>query len=143
MNLESAEARRRLEAARVAHLATVGEDGRPQVVPVAFATWDDTIAVAIDHKPKRTTDLQRLRNIRANPHVSVLADHYEERWESLWWVRADGRASIVEEPDGRAEPIRRLCAKYPQYRERVPEGPVIAITVTRWSGWAHSAAPSA
>ena len=137
MELDQEEARRRLQAARVARLATVGEAGRPHVVPVTFAAWDDTIAIAVDHKPKRTTDLQRLRNVRANPQVAVLVDHYEERWEHLWWVRADGRAEVVEDPDGRAAPVRRLCEKYPQYRDRPPEGPVIAITVTRWTGWRY------
>src|SRR5262245_51996297 len=125
MELDLEEARGRLRAARVARLATVGEDGRPHLVPVAFAAWDDAIAIAVDHKPKRTTELQRLRNIRANPHVAVLVDHYDERWEHLWWVRADGRAVVVEDEDGRAAPVRRLCEKYPQYRQRVPEGPVI------------------
>jgi len=28
--------------------------------------------------------------------VTLLVDHYHADWERLWWVRADGVASIVE-----------------------------------------------
>jgi hypothetical protein len=28
-----------------------------------------------------------------------------------------------------------LAAKYPQYREQPPPGPVIRIEVVRWTGW--------
>ena len=31
-----------------------------------------------------------------------------------------------------------LFGKYPQYREHVPEGPVILIAVTSWAGWAFA-----
>lgn len=137
MNLSEREARERLAAARVARLATVSGDGRPHVVPFTFAAVDDRILHAVDHKPKRTTDLRRLRNIRQNPRVSVLVDHYDdEAWEQLWWVRADGEARVIEDEAGRAEPVRLLREKYRQYREREPSGPVVEVRVTRWTGWA-------
>ncbi|MGH3927795.1 MAG: TIGR03668 family PPOX class F420-dependent oxidoreductase, partial [Pseudonocardiaceae bacterium] len=91
---------------------------------------------AVDAKPKRSTALRRLANIAANPRVAVLADHYEDDWHALWWVRADGTGRIVDaqEPEGR-DAIARLVARYPQYREHPPRGPVVAIDVARWSGW--------
>ncbi|HXM58866.1 MAG TPA: TIGR03668 family PPOX class F420-dependent oxidoreductase [Candidatus Dormibacteraeota bacterium] len=138
MTLTEPEARARLAAARVARLATADEGGRPHVVPVTFDVRGDSIVIAVDHKPKRTPDLKRLRNIRANPRVSVLADHYEEDWTRLWWVRADGVAALLEDAAGRAEPVARLCGKYPQYRERPPEGPVIAIAIDAVSGWSYA-----
>lgn len=142
MNLGSEEARTRLTRARVARLATADEQGRPHVVPVTFTAFDDAIAIAIDSKPKRTTDLKRLRNIRVNPRVSVLADHYEDDWPALWWARADGTARILESGDAtRQAAIERLVDKYPQYREQVPEGPVILVAVTSWSGWAFASRP--
>jgi PPOX class probable F420-dependent enzyme len=139
VNLAEDEARSRLAAARVARLATVNARGAPHLVPVTFAAAGDRIVTAVDHKPKRTTDLARLRNLRARPHVCVLADHYEERWEALWWVRADGVARILaagEEDAERDAALDLLGAKYPRYRERRPEGPVISVTVERWTGWA-------
>lgn len=139
MELSEREARRRLTLARVARLATADTSGRPHVVPFTFAAAGDLVLHAVDHKPKRTTDLRRLRNIRENPRVSVLVDVYDEDWEKLWWVRADGEARVIEDEAERAEPVRLLREKYPQYRERAPAGPVVEVRVTRWTGWAYRA----
>ena len=79
----------------VARLATADATGRPHVVPICFVVDGDTLYFAVDAKPKRTTDLKRLRNIAANPAVSVLFDHYEDDWSKLWWVRVDGAARLV------------------------------------------------
>jgi PPOX class probable F420-dependent enzyme len=138
VNLADDDARSRLAAARVARLATVDARGRPHLVPITFAAEGDCIVTAVDHKPKRDADLRRLRNIRAQPRVTVLADHYEERWEALWWVRADGAARILGEAEAeeRAAALRLLLVKYPQYRDRPPAGPVIRIDVDGWTGWA-------
>jgi PPOX class probable F420-dependent enzyme len=138
MDLSEREARVRLARARIAYLATANADGRPHVVPFTFAAVDDLILHAVDHKPKRTTDLRRLRNVRENPRVSVLVDHYDDdEWARLWWVRADGEARVIEDEEGRAEPVRLLREKYRQYREHEPAGPVVEIRVTRWTGWAY------
>jgi PPOX class probable F420-dependent enzyme len=140
MRLPPHQARDRLATARVARLATVDGQGQPHLVPVTFAVLGERIVIAVDHKPKRTTDLRRLRNIRANPRVAVLADHYEEAWDRLWWARADGTARILGDGGERAEALRRLEERYPQYRERPPGGPVIAVDVSRWSGWTYAEA---
>jgi PPOX class probable F420-dependent enzyme len=120
-------------------MATVTEAGRPHIVPVTFAVDGNYIYTAVDAKPKNETaarGLQRLRNIQAEPRVAVLADHYADDWTSLWWVRADGRASIVTEPHLVTRPITLLTERYPQYRDVALPGPVIGIRVERWSGWA-------
>src|SRR5881296_3758254 len=87
--------RRHIADAAVARLATADAHGKPHVVPISFALDDDTLYFAVDTKPKRTADLKRLRNIAANPAVSVLFDHYEDDWSRLWWVRADGTARVI------------------------------------------------
>lgn len=133
MRLDPREARTRFAAARVARLATVSADGRPHLVPVTFAVSGDEIVFAVDHKPKSTTALRRLANIAANPQVSFLADAYEEDWTRLWWSRADGTAAIE---DSAPKAVELLRAKYEQYADRAPEGPVVITRVTRWSGWA-------
>jgi PPOX class probable F420-dependent enzyme len=138
VNLPADRSRHLLASARVARLATVDERGQPHLVPVTFATAGDTVVIPVDHKPKRTTDLRRLRNIRGNPRVSVLADHYDDDWQRLWWARADGTARILEGGEERAEALHRLAQRYPQYREHPPDGPVIAVDVARWSGWAYA-----
>jgi PPOX class probable F420-dependent enzyme len=135
------EARERFAAARVARLATAGADGRPHLVPVVFAVSADTVYMAIDDvKPKATLRVRRLANIAANPAVALLADHYDDDWSALWWVRADGHARLLEPADDEAARARTLLAdRYPQYRAQPPPGVVIAVDVARWSGWSASA----
>ena len=127
-------------AARVARLATAGSDSQPHLVPVTFAVDGERIYIAVDHKPKTTPNLRRLRNIRENPQVAVLADHYAEDWDELWWVRVDGRAHIVGDDDSMRHPLDVLAERYEQYRESRPAGPVIVIDAERWAGWASAEA---
>ncbi|WP_158891731.1 TIGR03668 family PPOX class F420-dependent oxidoreductase [Amycolatopsis anabasis] len=137
MRLAEEIAREWFAAARVARLATADEHGVPHLVPVTFAVPErDVIVFAVDHKPKSSTNLRRLRNIEANPAVGFLADAYDEDWSRLWWVRADGVARILTED--RATSIAALRAKYPQYREHPPRGAVVRTEVTAWRGWAAS-----
>ena len=130
--------RRRLVEARVARLATADGKGRPHVVPITFAVDADTLYFAVDAKRKRSTDLQRLRNIAANPAVSVLVDHYEDDWERLWWVRVDGTARVVADPAQADSALALLAAKYEQYRGTPPPGPVVRIDIGRMSGWSSA-----
>lgn len=139
MNLDADESRGRFTNARAARLATVSADGKPHLVPVTFAVDGDRVLIAIDSKPKRSMDLKRLRNIEANPNVSLLADEYDDDWSQLWWARADGTAQILGAGSGKADAsIRLLQQRYPQYVDDVPRGPVIEVTVTRWSGWSFT-----
>jgi len=138
VRIEAEAARRRLGSARVAVLATISEAGRPHLVPCTFAQDGDVIYTAVDAKPKSTRDLRRLSNIRRDPRVSVLADGYDEDWTALWWVRADGAAAIIDDPAEMTGPLLLLAGRYPQYQASPPAGPVIAIVVTRWTGWSAS-----
>jgi PPOX class probable F420-dependent enzyme len=106
---------------------------------VTFAVEGDTIYTAVDQKPKSGANLKRLRNIAENPWVTMLADHYSDDWDTLWWVRADGQAEVLADQPRMAAPLNLLAEWYWQYRQAPPTGPVIAISVERWSGW--SAAP--
>ncbi|GAA4579800.1 TIGR03668 family PPOX class F420-dependent oxidoreductase [Planotetraspora phitsanulokensis] len=135
-------ARELFAAARVARLATVGAEEAaaavPRLVPVTFAVVGDLVVTAVDHKPKETADLRRLRDIAGNPRVCLLADHYEDDWERLWWARADGLARVVERGPDRDRAVEWLVAKYAQYGDRPPAGPAVLVEVARWSGWAYS-----
>lgn len=132
--------RERVGAARVARLATVDAEGRPHLVPVCFVLLGDVVYSAVDDKPKRHPSLRRLANIEATGRASVLVDEYREDWSALWWVRLDGTGRAVEDPAERARAVAALCAKYPQYTTQPPTGPVLAVTIERWSAW--SASPS-
>jgi PPOX class probable F420-dependent enzyme len=135
VRLTEEEAQRRLARARVARLATAGGDGQPHLVPVTFAVDGDLIYTAVDYKPKKSANLRRLRNIRENPRVALLVDHYTDDWDELWWVRVDGWANVVEDERGLQDPLDVLADRYEQYREHRPVGPVIVIQVDRWKGW--------
>lgn len=137
MRLTAKVARERFMAEPVARLATVSADLRPHLVPIVFAVADDIIYTAVDAKPKTTTALRRLANIAANPSVAVLADHYSDDWTQLWWTRADGIARIADDSEALLAQ-QLLTARYPVYLTQPPPGPVVAINVIRWSGWAAS-----
>lgn len=133
--MDRQEALGRLAGARVGHLATADPGGLPHTTPVAFAVSGETIFWAVDRKPKRTRELKRLQNIRANPNVQLVADHYEEDWSRLWWVRATGHARILADEDDITQALTALGDKYQQYRGEPPAGPVVAIDIVRVTGW--------
>jgi PPOX class probable F420-dependent enzyme len=114
MHLELEEARRRFAAAPVARLATVAPDSRPHLVPTVFALEGNRIHSIVDTKPKDSTSLARLRNIEANPQVSLLVDEYSDDWERLWWVRADGRqwcSQMGQTGNGRSASLQRIVMR--------------------------------
>lgn len=136
--MSAEQAKEQFRHERIARLATADADAVPHIVPVTFTLTDDELCFAIDHKPKSTMRLRRLRNIEQNPAVSVLVDRYDEDWSRLWWARADGTADVLNEEDHgeqRARSVDALAAEYRQYLRRPPAGPVVRITVVRWSGW--------
>lgn len=135
---EDRDARATFAAAPVAMLATAGPDAVPHVVPVVFALSEpaaDILYTAIDAKPKSTQRLRRLVNIENNPAVSLLVDHYTDDWSQLWWVRADGIATIHRSGVELATGYAQLRAKYPQYQRVELDGPVITVAIGRWSSW--------
>jgi PPOX class probable F420-dependent enzyme len=128
-----AEARERFTRAAVARLASVGSDGRPHIVPIVFALDGETIYSVVDEKPKRSVRLKRIENLRERDAAAVLVDHYDEDWARLWWVRADGRARVLDaREEEAARAVALLATRYPQQRAA---GAVLAVDVERWSGW--------
>lgn len=130
-----------LEAARVGYLATADSDGQPHVVPICFALVGPSetprLVSPIDAKPKSTQDLQRVRDIRGNPRVTLLVDRYSEEWSRLAWVQVRGRASLrsPDEP-GHETAVAALESKYDQYADHpLSERPVIEIRVGRTLSW--------
>ena len=131
------ETRAYIESQRVGRLATVDQRGRPHAVPVCFALDRDTVYSAIDEKPKRSGELRRIANIRANPRVQLLLDIYDDAdWTRLRYVQLRGTARIVEAGEEHARAITLLRTRYAQYASMALESrPVIAIDVDRVVGW--------
>jgi PPOX class probable F420-dependent enzyme len=124
-----------VSSAPVGRLATVRRDGRPHVVPICFVVINDTVYSAVDDKPKRHRDLQRVRNIKASGTASLPIDEYDDDWSRLWWVRLDGRARLVDNTVETEAAITMLRDKYPQYRAQPPSGPLLAVDIEQWVAW--------
>lgn len=129
---------RLMSEARVGHLATADESGAPHVIPVCFALDRTYIYSVLDQKPKRAalTRLRRVRNIQANPQVSLVVDHYEEDWQRLWYILVAGEAVLLLDGSQRDAAIALLRQKYQQYRDMdIDQNPVIKITPARVVSW--------
>ena len=136
------EQRALVAAARVARLATLRADGTARLVPITFVLLDGLVCSAVDEvKPKRSTRLARLADVRRDPRAAVLVDHYAEDWTQLWWVRIDGEASVHEAGELADRARTALAAKYPPYVAAPPRGPVLVLTPNGWAGWRGSAPP--
>ncbi len=129
--------RRRVGEARSGALSTVTAEGRPHVVPCCFVLDGDVVYSAVDAKPKSTLALRRLDNLASNPAACLLVDCYDDDWSKLWWIRMDGKVRVLVDGDEHDHALDLLAAKYDQYRETRPPGPVIAIDITDWRGWAY------
>ncbi len=133
-----------LRSARTGHLATANAKGRPQVVPVCFVFDGQAIYSVLDAKPKTTPlrQLRRVKNILANPQVSLVVDHYEEDWDKLQYILVSGDAELLESGEKWALAIAMLREKYPQYQAMdLDQSPVIKITPVRYSPWSSQPQP--
>lgn len=124
--------------ARRGFLGVVGPDGTPRVLPICFTWAGDVIWTAVDGKPKRSDQLERLKSIKANPKVSFTVDRWDEDWSRLAWLQARGRARVLPHGPEAESALAALRGKYPQYERTPVEGPVIRIDVERWVGWEAS-----
>lgn len=136
--IDSEQITRRLTEARSGTLGTVDHEGRPHLVPIVFAHREGRIYTAVDQKPKSTRRLKRLRNIEANPGVSVLLDRYDDDWTRLWWIRVDGTARVIESGPSFRKGIALLTSKYQPYGNQPPPGPVIEVRVETIRAWSAS-----
>ena len=75
---------------RVCRLATVSAEGQPHLVPVCHVLAGQKIYIGSGD------DATKVRNITANPHVTVTVDLYSDHWASLKGVMVQGRAKLIE-----------------------------------------------
>ena len=107
-----------LQMGRVARLGTADSRGQPLVVPVCYVFDGQHCYSAPDAKPKRRPgeQLRRVRNIRENPRVCLVVDHYDEDWSRLRYVILRGRAELLTGGPEFSRAVDLLLDKYPQYR---------------------------
>ena len=123
-----------LESERVGRLGFVDDEGAPRVLPVTFAVAEGRIWSAIDQKPKRAEEPARLRFLRRDPRAALTVDRYSDDWEELAWVQVLGSVRILDVSEG-AVGLAALTAKYDQYREEAPPGPLLALEPERYLWW--------
>jgi PPOX class probable F420-dependent enzyme len=109
-----------LETQPVGHLGLLDERGYPRVQPVTFALAGAAVFTAVDHKPKRGVPA-RIARLQANPACALTVDRYDDDWSKLAWIQLVGNATICDEVPA------ALIERYPQYRERPPQGPAIRL----------------
>jgi PPOX class probable F420-dependent enzyme len=112
----------------------VDDDGAPRVLPVTFAVAEGWIWSAIDQKPKREGEPARLRFLRRDPRAALTVDRYSDNWAELAWVQVLGSVRILDVADGPVG-MEALSAKYEQYREESPPGPLLALEPERYLWW--------
>ena len=124
-----------LESERVARLAYADDRDRPRVLPVTFAVAGDAVWSAIDdEKPKQDREPARLAHLRRRPEAALVVDVYDDDWSKLAWVQLLGTVAIVDAPDA-GDALAALAAKYRQYAERPPPGPLLRLSVGRALQW--------
>jgi PPOX class probable F420-dependent enzyme len=123
-----------LDRARVARLAYVDGEGHPRVLPVTFAVSGGAVWSAVDDKPKRRPEPARVDYLRRRPDASLLVDEYSDDWTRLAWVQLLGRIDVLP-AESAPEAMSALAARYEQYAEHTPPGPLLRLTVDRALHW--------
>ena len=123
---------------RLGHLATCNLSLMPHVVPICYVFHEGAIYSSVDEKPKRTKPacLRRIINIKENPNVCLVIDHYEENWRRLRFLIVQGRAKLLQSGKEYQQAIIQLRKKYPQYRfMNLQTRPIIKIFPTKLRAW--------
>lgn len=130
--------KRFIRSGRVARLATADKKGRPLVIPICYVLDGQKLYSPIDEKPKKSSPirLKRVRNILANPQVSVVVDRYDDDWKKLVYVLITGRAKVLLKGRNHRRAVLLLRRKYPQYRRMaIHKRPMIQIRLTHLKSW--------
>jgi PPOX class probable F420-dependent enzyme len=117
VGLETPRIQEFLAAREVVVLATVQSDGSPLAMPMWFVHDRASITMV------SVADTQKVRNLRRDPRVSVVAES-GARGE-VRWVSVRGRAEFLSEGPERRALVARLVEKYRPSLERRWGGPTM------------------
>jgi len=112
--------------ARVVRVATADAQGLPHVVPVCAVVDGERLWFGSGD------DARKVRNLRATPRVTLVADDYSEAWDGLRGVMVAGTATIHARGPRFRRARKLLYAKYPQYPTdaALDEGDSVIVEVT-------------
>ena len=105
--LADAAVQRFLVTRHVVVLATVQADGSPLAMPMWFLT--DPAAVTM----LSVANTQKVRNLRRDPRVSVVAETSGADGGDIRGVSLQGRAEFIEDGPERRALVERFHARYP------------------------------
>jgi PPOX class probable F420-dependent enzyme len=118
---------------RVCRIATSSAQGQPHLVPVCHVVAGGKVYLG------SADDGAKVRNLRANPRVTVTVDLYSDHWGSLKGVMIQGRAKLIERGPAFQRARKKLYAKYPQYPKEAAIAPsdsvIIEVTPTHVYAW--------
>lgn len=137
MRLSNDEALARLSTHDHGVLCTIHPERGVDAVPVVYTADDDGyVGVPVDLvKPKASLRLQRERNLEADPHATLLIEHWDrDDWSQLWWVRAELRWQGNHNPEREESLAGQLANRFSQYRDR-PFSHVLVLQIVAVSGW--------
>jgi PPOX class probable F420-dependent enzyme len=129
----SGEAAEFVRWARVCRVATVSAEGVPHAVPVCHALNGQKLYIGSDD------DATKVRNVQANPRVTVVVDEYSDHWGSLKGVMIQGRGRLIERGPPFSRARARLYEKYPQYPKEAAlsasDSVIVEVTPMRVFTW--------
>lgn len=105
----------------------------PHVVPVCHVLANGKVFFGTGNNS------QKIRNLKANPHMAVLVDLYGEDWSAIKGTLVQGTARLLQ----RGPEFRKIRAllyqKYPQYPEEAAieesDSTIVELTPARVSSW--------
>ena len=109
----------RLETEANVWFACVRPDGRPHLTPIWFVWVDGSIWLCTQ------TNAVKVRNIRANPNVSIALEDGNAP------VTGEGRAMLHPQPDLPSAVRAAFIAKY-EWDVVEPDNILIEIAITKW-----------
>jgi PPOX class probable F420-dependent enzyme len=118
---------------RVCRVATANPEGQPHLVPVCHAVAGGKLYIGSGD------DGAKVRNVRANPRVTVTVDLYSEYWAELKGVMIQGTAKVIERGPAFQRARQKLYEKYRQYSKEAALSPsdsvILEITPTHVFSW--------
>ncbi len=119
---------------QVGRLGLVDDNGAPRVLPVTYVLHSGSLWTAVDNKPKRAGEPARVGWLRARPSAALTVDHYDDDWSRLAWVQVLGEVAVLDVASAPGA-VAALAAKYPQYVDDPPPGPLFQLPPDRVLCW--------
>ena len=118
---------------RVCRIATANAEGLPHLVPVCHVVASGKLYVGSGD------DATKIRNLKANPKITVTVDLYSDYWAEIKGVMVQGTAKLIERGPAFQRAKRKLYEKYPQYAKEAALAPsdsvIIEVTPTHVFSW--------